>query len=87
VRATRMDFYAQFVDTILSVSNPRTAEMTKVLENAYRHVNIALVNEMGQLCHDVGIDIGEVLGAASTKPFGFESLYPWAWRRGLFSSY
>jgi UDP-N-acetyl-D-glucosamine dehydrogenase len=50
--------------------------MAKLLENTYRHINIALANEMAILCHDLGIDIWEVIGAAATKPFGFHPFYP-----------
>lgn len=69
-------FYGALVDDVVTVSSPRTAEMTKLLENTYRHVNIALANEMAILCHDLGIDIWEVIDAASTKPFGFQPFYP-----------
>ena len=55
---------------------PAAAEMTKLLENIYRCVNIALVNELKQLCLRMGIDIWEVIEAASTKPFGFHPFYP-----------
>jgi len=58
------------------VSSPRAAEMTKLLENIYRSVNIALVNEIALLCERMGIDIWEVIEAASTKPFGFMPFYP-----------
>jgi len=58
------------------VSSPRAAEMTKLLENIYRSVNIALVNELAKLCERMGIDIWEVIQAASTKPFGFMPFYP-----------
>jgi len=58
------------------VSSPRAAEMTKLLENIYRSVNIALVNELAKLCERMGIDIWEVIEAASTKPFGFMPFYP-----------
>ena len=58
------------------VSSPRAAEMTKLLENIYRSVNIALVNEMALLCERMGIDVWEVIQAASTKPFGFMPFYP-----------
>jgi UDP-N-acetyl-D-glucosamine dehydrogenase len=50
--------------------------MAKLLENTYRHVNIALINEIAILCHDLGIDVWEVIEAAATKPFGFEAFYP-----------
>ncbi len=58
------------------VSSPRAAEMTKLLENVYRSVNIALVNELAKLCERMNIDIWEVIQAASTKPFGFMPFYP-----------
>jgi len=58
------------------VSSPRAAEMTKLLENVYRSVNIALVNELAKLCERMDIDIWEVIEAASTKPFGFMPFYP-----------
>jgi UDP-N-acetyl-D-glucosamine dehydrogenase len=60
----------------VSMSSPAAAEMTKLLENIYRSVNIALVNELKQLCLLMGIDIWEVIEAASTKPFGFQAFYP-----------
>lgn len=69
-------FYASFVDKLVPVSSPKTAEMVKLLENTYRHVNIALANEMAILCHDLGVDVWEVIDAASTKPFGFHPFYP-----------
>ncbi|MFW5980283.1 MAG: nucleotide sugar dehydrogenase [Halanaerobiales bacterium] len=59
-----------------SVSNPATAEMEKILENTYRYVNIALVNEMAILANEMGIDIWEVIKAASTKPYGYNAFYP-----------
>ena len=58
------------------VSTPAAAEMAKLLENTYRAVNIALVNELSQLCHRMGIDVWEVIDAAATKPFGFEAFRP-----------
>lgn len=58
------------------VSSPRAAEMTKLLENIYRSVNIALINELAKLCELMGIDVWEVIEAASTKPFGFMPFYP-----------
>ena len=69
-------FYETFVERVVPVSTPRTAEMAKLLENTYRHVNIALVNEIAILCHDLGIDVWEVIEAAKTKPFGFQAFYP-----------
>jgi UDP-N-acetyl-D-glucosamine dehydrogenase len=58
------------------VASPAAAEMAKLLENTYRAVNIALVNEMAMLAHEMGIDIWEVIQAAATKPFGFQAFYP-----------
>jgi UDP-N-acetyl-D-glucosamine dehydrogenase len=68
--------YAAIFNRTVSVSSPAAAEMTKLLENIYRCVNIALVNELKQLCIRMGIDIFEVIGAAKTKPFGFQAFYP-----------
>src|SRR5271170_2577918 len=61
---------------VIRVSSPAAAEMTKLLENIYRCVNIALVNELKLLCLRMGIDIWEVIAAAATKPFGFQPFYP-----------
>lgn len=69
-------FYGQLVDKVLAVSSTRAAELAKLLENTFRHVNIALVNEMAMICHEMGIDVWEVLDAAATKPFGFMPFYP-----------
>ena len=66
---------AVFTRTI-AMSTPAAAEMTKLLENIYRSVNIALVNELKQLCLHMGIDIWEVIAAAATKPFGFHAFQP-----------
>ena len=63
------------------VSSCRAAELAKLLENTFRHVNIALVNELAMLCHETGIDVWEVIDAAATKPFGFMPFYPGAGRR------
>jgi UDP-N-acetyl-D-glucosamine dehydrogenase len=68
--------YGQAFDRTLAVSSSRAAEMTKLLENIYRCVNIALVNELKQVCLRMGIDIWEVIEAAKTKPFGFTAFYP-----------
>lgn len=70
-------FYSQFVSEVYPVSSPRAAEMTKILENTFRNVNIALVNEFAQLCERMGgIDIWEVIEAAKSKPFGYMPFYP-----------
>jgi len=68
--------YEGVVDTVHRVSSPEAAELTKLLENIFRSVNIALVNELAQLCDRLGIDVWEVVGAAATKPFGFMSFEP-----------
>ncbi len=68
--------YGCIFNSIIQVSSPAAAEMTKLLENIYRCVNIALVNELKQLCMRMGIDIFEVIDAAKTKPFGFQAFYP-----------
>ena len=69
-------FFETFVDTVIPVSSPKVAEMTKLLENVFRSVNIALVTELSQLGHRMGIDIREVIEAAATKPFGYMPFYP-----------
>ena len=69
-------FYAQAIETVHRVSSPEAAELTKLLENIFRSVNIALVNELAQLCDRMGIDVWEVVEAAATKPFGFMSFQP-----------
>jgi UDP-N-acetyl-D-glucosamine dehydrogenase len=68
--------YRRIVDRVHPVATAATAEMAKLLENTYRAVNIGLINEMAQLAHELGIDIWEVIDAASTKPFGFQPFYP-----------
>jgi UDP-N-acetyl-D-glucosamine dehydrogenase len=68
--------YGTIFNRTVPVSSPAVAEMTKLLENIYRCVNIALVNELKQLCMRMGIDIHEVIDAARTKPFGFQAFYP-----------
>jgi UDP-N-acetyl-D-glucosamine dehydrogenase len=68
--------YGSICENVVPVSGTREAEMSKLLENTYRHVNIALVNELAIVCHQLGIDVREVIRAAKTKPFGFESFYP-----------
>jgi UDP-N-acetyl-D-glucosamine dehydrogenase len=68
--------YGTIFHRVVPVSSPSAAEMTKLLENIYRCVNIALVNELKQLCMRMGIDIHEVIDAAKTKPFGFQAFYP-----------
>ena len=68
--------YRTAVDEVVEVSSPEAAELTKLLENIFRSVNIALVNELARLCNRMGIDIWEVVDAAATKPFGFMSFKP-----------
>ena len=68
--------YGFAIDNIVPVSSPEVAEMAKIVENTYRAVNIALVNELKVLAHRMGIDIWEVIDAAATKPFGFTAFYP-----------
>ena len=69
-------FYGQFIDTVVMARGAREAEMAKLLENTYRHVNIALVNEMARFCHELDIDLWDVVRIAKSKPFGFEAFYP-----------
>jgi len=69
-------FYGTFVDTVVRTKGTREAETAKLLENTYRHINIALVNEMTRFCHELGIDLWDVIDAASSKPFGFQAFYP-----------
>ena len=69
-------FYGQLVDTVVPVSGTMEAELTKLLENTFRHVNIALVNELAVHARSLGIDFWEVIEAASTKPFGFMPFRP-----------
>jgi UDP-N-acetyl-D-glucosamine dehydrogenase len=70
------EIYGRAIDTVHTVSTPEAAELTKLLENIFRSVNIALVNELAQLCDRMDIDVWEVVGAAATKPFGFMSFQP-----------
>jgi UDP-N-acetyl-D-glucosamine dehydrogenase len=74
-RAAR-DFYAQFVDTVVEAKGAKEAEMTKLLENTFRHVNIALVNEMLRFCDELDIDLWDAIDCAETKPFGFMAFRP-----------
>lgn len=70
------DFYSTAIHTVVEISSTQAAEMSKLLENIFRSVNIAMVNELKILCHRMGIDIWEVIRASSTKPFGFMPFYP-----------
>jgi len=69
-------FYEQMIEKVVTVSSARAAELAKLLENTFRHVNIALVNEMAMVCHELGIDVWEVIEAAATKPFGYMAFTP-----------
>jgi UDP-N-acetyl-D-glucosamine dehydrogenase len=69
-------FYGRLVDEVVVARGTREAETAKLLENTYRHVNIALVNEMARFCHDLDIDLWDVIRCASTKPFGFQAFRP-----------
>lgn len=69
-------FYNQLNINTFAVNSLEVAEMSKILENTYRDVNIALINEMAQICHTRGLNIWDVIEAASTKPFGFQQFYP-----------
>ena len=69
-------FYDDIVETTVPVSSPKEAELTKLLENTFRHVNIALVNELAVFAHQLGIDVWEAIDAASTKPFGYLRFTP-----------
>jgi UDP-N-acetyl-D-glucosamine dehydrogenase len=70
------EFYSSFITKTVRMSSPRSAEMAKLVENTYRHINIALANEMAILAHDLDVDVWEVIDAAATKPFGFHPFYP-----------
>ena len=70
------NFYEKIIDEVVEVSGTKEAEMVKLLENTYRHLNIAFINELAILCNMLDIDIWEVVEAAKTKPFGFESFRP-----------
>ncbi len=69
-------FYGKLCDQVVRARSAREAEMAKLLENTYRHVNIALVNEMAIFCHELGVDLWDAIGCAATKPFGFHAFYP-----------
>ena len=71
-----VEFYDQIVDTVVPTTGLREAEFAKLLENTYRHVNIALINEMAVFCHELGIDLWGAIDAAATKPFGFQAFRP-----------
>jgi UDP-N-acetyl-D-glucosamine dehydrogenase len=71
-----LEVYAEICDEVVVVASPEAAEMTKLLENIFRSVNIALVNELSVLCERMGIDVWEVIDAAATKPYGFMRFEP-----------
>lgn len=74
--ASVQSFYDTIVDTTIPVASPREAELAKLLENTFRHVNIALVNEIAIFAHELGIDVWDAIDAAATKPFGFMRFTP-----------
>ncbi len=69
-------FYGKFVERVVQAAGTREAEMAKLIENTYRHVNIALVNEMAVFSHELGIDLWDAISCAATKPFGFQAFRP-----------
>ncbi|GAA3391946.1 nucleotide sugar dehydrogenase [Streptomyces roseoviridis] len=69
-------FYGRLTDKVVRARGPREAETVKLLETNFRHVNIALVNEMAVLCHEIGVDLWDVIRCAETKPFGFQAFRP-----------
>ena len=69
-------FYGTICDHVVRAASAREAEMAKLLENTYRHVNIALVNEMAIFCHELGVDLHDAIRCAATKPFGFQPFFP-----------
>jgi UDP-N-acetyl-D-glucosamine dehydrogenase len=74
--AKTRDFYSTFCDNLVEVSSPEVAEAAKLFENTFRQVNIALVNELAQISHALGVDVRETLDAAGTKPYGFMKFAP-----------
>ncbi|MEV0408882.1 nucleotide sugar dehydrogenase [Actinoallomurus sp. NPDC050550] len=71
-----VEFYGRFTDEVVRARGTREAEMAKLLENTYRHVNLGLINEVAMLCHRMGIDVWDVIECARTKPFGFQAFQP-----------
>jgi UDP-N-acetyl-D-glucosamine dehydrogenase len=71
-----VEFYSSFIDQVVAAKGTREAELSKLLENTYRIVNIALVNELSMVCNELGIDIWDTIKCASTKPFGFQPFFP-----------
>jgi UDP-N-acetyl-D-glucosamine dehydrogenase len=74
--AAIQEFFDDIVDRTVAVSSPKVAELTKLMENTFRHVNIALINELAMFAHDLGIDVWEAVDAATTKPFGYMRFTP-----------
>jgi UDP-N-acetyl-D-glucosamine dehydrogenase len=74
-RAAR-NFYAEFIDTVVEAKSAKEAEMAKLIENTFRHVNIALVNEMVRFCDELDIDLWDAIDCAATKPFGYMAFRP-----------
>lgn len=72
------EFYSSFCDTVIKVSSPEVAESAKLLENTFRQVNIALINQLVPFCRSLGIDVREIVEAAGSKPYGFMKFYPGA---------
>ena len=69
-------FYSLFINQVHTVSSPKAAETTKLLENTFRHINIAFANEFAQMCDKMNLDVWEIIDAAATKPFGYMPFYP-----------
>ena len=70
------DFYSKFVDNIVECESPEVAELAKLLENTFRYINISFINELSMFCRSFGVDVNQVIAAASTKPYGFMPFYP-----------
>ena len=70
------EFYSKFVDNIIECESPEVAELAKLLENTFRYVNISFINELRIFCRSLGVDVNQVIAAASTKPYGFMPFYP-----------
>ena len=75
-RDRAVEFYSKFIDTVIPCSSLEVAETAKLLENSFRLINISFINELAIFCNKIGIDIQEVIKAASTKPYGFMPFYP-----------
>jgi UDP-N-acetyl-D-glucosamine dehydrogenase len=73
-----LEFYSSICDSVIPVSKPEVAEMAKLLENTFRQVNIALVNQLVPFCKEIGVDVREVVEAAGSKPYGYMKFYPGA---------